>query len=297
MYEEVVYVLEGRGATEIWTPSKARKQIFEWQPGSVFSPPLNAYHRILNGSSAPALLLSANSGPPIMELFRSARFVFDCDFEFGDRYSADGRYFDPTVLTAEQVSGRAIYEGALLPDAVHCELPLDGQRGEGHRHFFVRLSGNFFSGFVASYPAGRYSKTHAHESGPILLCLAGRGYTLTWPRAAGTTPWKDGNGSAVIRQDYGPGGVVSAAPGGSDWFHAHFGTARDGLRVLAFLGAYPPRVFGAPGDDVAGMNMDIRKGGGTIEYRDEDPAIRDIFRRELDLSGASFDMPSRLFGD
>ena len=39
MYEEVCYVVQGRGSTEVWRDDKPeKKQMFEWQKGSLFSP-------------------------------------------------------------------------------------------------------------------------------------------------------------------------------------------------------------------------------------------------------------------
>jgi quercetin dioxygenase-like cupin family protein len=294
LFEEVFYVVEGRGATEVWADGQRGmpRHLFEWQGGSVFSVPLNAWHRLTNATREPALLLVATNAPPILELFRDLDFVFGTPHRFASRYQPDDlAFFEASDdVGTDDVTGRALKRGAVVPDAVTCELPYDGQRGSGHRRFGLELAGNVFKGFIAEYPPGRYSKIHAHESGPVLVCLAGAGYTLAWPKEAGTTPWRDGTENLVRRQDYRAGGIVSAAPGGAAWFHGHYGTSALGLRVMAFLGGYPPRVTGAPGDPVVSMNRDVNEGGQTIEYRDEDPEIARIFRASLE-AGATVDMP------
>ncbi|MGZ8434775.1 MAG: cupin, partial [Candidatus Binatia bacterium] len=119
--------------------------------------------------------------------------------------------------------------------------------------------------------------------------------TITWPGEAGTTPWKDGKGELVRRQDYKPGGIVSAAPGDAGWFHGHYGASKEPLRVLAFLGGFPRRVMGVPGVDWRGLNLDVKEGGSTIEYRDEDPYIRKMFEEQLAKEGAEFNMPEEAY--
>lgn len=296
LYEEVFYVLEGSGTTEVWLDGDEDPQLLEWRRNTVFSVPLNAWHRLVNGTDEPALVLVASNAPPVMQLFDDVDFVFGTPYHFRRRYDRSADYFQAwTELGTDETTGRALNAGAVVPDVVDCEVPLSGQRGEGHRHFYIRLCGNFFRGHVAEYPVGRYSKTHAHEAGPVLVCLAGTGYTLTWPKSAGTTPWQDGKADLVRRQDYQPGGLVSAAPGGADWFHAHFATSKQPLRVMAWLGGYPQRTEGAPGSLVVSRNEDLKLGGNTIEYRDEDPMVRQIFQKELEASGVVYDMPDSLF--
>jgi quercetin dioxygenase-like cupin family protein len=295
MYEEMYYVVDGRGSTEVWRDGlSAQKQIFEWQTGSLFSPPLNSWHRLVNASSSPVRLVVGTNAPPIMAMFRSEKFIFDNPFQFDDRYPERDDYFKPTELSIRPENGRHINLGNLIPDAISCELPLENHRGAGHRNFAWRLSGNTYIGFVAQYPPGRYSKAHYHPGGPVLICLRGKGYLVTWPKDAGIRPWENGKGHLVERQDYGECGVVSAAPGNGDWYHAHFGVSKEPFRVMAFLGGYPRNLVGAPGDEVS-YNLDQRRGGNSIEYRDEDPQIRRDYIAALKKEGAEFQMPDSLY--
>jgi quercetin dioxygenase-like cupin family protein len=296
LYEENFYVVEGRGQTEVWRDGSSKKQTFEWQKGSLFSAPMNTMHRLINSASTPALVLCVNNAPAIFNLLRSESAIFSNSAEFPDRYDEQEDYFKPIPeLARDTNSGRARSQGNLLPDILNCDLPLDQQRGVGHRHFGWRLANNSFQGFVAQYASGRYSKSHAHEGGPVLLCLRGSGYSITWPKEAGMHPYEDGKGDLVKRLDYSYGGIVSAAPGTSDWFHGHFGASKEGFRVCAFLGGFPRRVFGVPGEEQVAMNEDITKGGNTIEYHDEDPHIRKMFQDTLAKNGAKFEMPDDIY--
>jgi quercetin dioxygenase-like cupin family protein len=296
VYEEIFLVVEGRGSTEVWRDGSTKKQSFEWQTGSLFSPPLNTWHRLINAAaSSPALLLGVTNAPPVFTMYDNEDFIFNTPFHFASRYDERQDYFRPVMeLERTETSGRARSVSNLLPDILTCELPLDGQRGPGHRHFTWNLANNHFSGFIAQYPSGRYSKAHAHEGGPVLFCLRGKGYTITWPKSAGLRPWQAENADLVKRIDYGFGGIVSAAPGTADWYHAHFGVSKEPFRVIAFLGGFPRRYYGAPGDEVT-WNLDQREGGNTIEYRDEDPQVRKDFMAALTANGAKFEMPESAY--
>jgi len=63
LFEKIIFVVEGRGSTEVWLEGDKKRHTFEWQPGSLFSIPLNAWHRIVNAGSAPALLLAGTTAP------------------------------------------------------------------------------------------------------------------------------------------------------------------------------------------------------------------------------------------
>lgn len=293
MFEELFFVVEGSGRTEVWVENAAQ-DVVEWQPNSVFTVPLNAWHRHIGGPSGDALLVAGTNAPIFMQIVRNRDFIFNSDYVFEDRYRPGTGYYTPTSLKEHPHNKRALNSDPFIPDVTKVEIPLDGQRGAGYRHFELQMGGNFYHGWVGQYPAGRYSKAHAHESGPILFCLAGAGYTLAWPKALGIRPWESGHGDQVVRTDYGPGGIVSAAPGGADWFHAHFGASKAPFRAMAMSGGFPKRVAGKPGDDAV-ENQDLRQGGDTIGYADEDPMIRQMFKETLAKVGATFDMPDELY--
>src|SRR5207253_5425036 len=63
LYEKVICILRGFGATEVWSGNNGKKIQFEWQQGSLFAVPLNCTHRMINGSREPAIFLAVTSAP------------------------------------------------------------------------------------------------------------------------------------------------------------------------------------------------------------------------------------------
>ena len=181
-------VVEGRGATEVWLhrAGRAKKQTFEWQAGSLFSIPLNAHHRFINATSSPALILCGTSAPNIINLMDSMEFVFECPWNFTERYSGADDYFKPKDdIAPDPVRGLAMKRTNLVPDVVNCEMPLDNRRSPGYRRMEPHMGGQRFHLWVGQHENGRYSKAHKHESAAILICIKGKGYTYTWPETLG----------------------------------------------------------------------------------------------------------------
>jgi hypothetical protein len=69
--------------------------VFEWQKGSIFSIPLNCYHRVINASSARALIICGTTAPNMMNLLDSREFIFNCPHKFAERFSGAADYFKP----------------------------------------------------------------------------------------------------------------------------------------------------------------------------------------------------------
>ena len=296
LYEEVYYVFEGRGATEVWREGSDRKHTFEWQAGSLFAIPVNTNHRIINASSGPVVLVGGTTAPPIFNLFDNQQFIFDSDFAFNDRFDDSDDYFRPQdSIVADPLHERAMRVTNLIPDMATCELPLDNQRSPGYRRVIPQMANGRFYTFVGEHHSGRYSMAH-HPPGPgsvVLICINGSGYTLAWPQAATIRPWETGNGESVMRQDYRPGGMVVNNPGGTGWFHMHHSTGRQPLRLLVF-GGIPQGVgiqLRRQGETEVSGNLPIKMGGRSITYQEEDPYIREEYKRMLAIEGVEFDMP------
>ncbi|MEA2977067.1 MAG: hypothetical protein QOF19_2587 [Alphaproteobacteria bacterium] len=291
MYEKVVLVLDGRGTTEVWQEGQSKRHVFEWTKGSMFTIPLNANHRFVNAASAPALMLCGTSAPNVMNLLDNMDFIFNCPYAFKDRFSGADDFFKPNDdVVPDPIRGLAMRKTNLIPDVVNAELPLDNRRSPGYRRMEPQMANNRFYTWIGQHETGRYSKAHKHASAAVLICLKGGGYTYTWPESLGAQPWAAGKGEKVLRQDYEPGGMVSAAPMSGDWFHQHFGTSKEGLRVTAWHGPNNQRArkAGIPGEQLMDYGaIDLNKGGSAIPYHQEDPAIRKGFAEALKAQGVA----------
>ncbi len=300
MYEEIMVVVEGRGTVEIWADGQTKPHTFEWQRGSMFSIPLNTNHRIINAAgSAPALILVATTAPNVMNIFRDRDWIFNCANTFPSRFDGAADFFKAKDdIVPDPLRGLALRKSNFIPDIMNADLYLDNRRSPGYTRVEPHMANNVFYGFVGEHKTGRYSKAHAHMSAAILVCLKGKGYTYTWPRSEGMTPWKDGKLENVYRQDYEPVGLVTAAPYGGDWFHAHFGISKEPLRLIGWYGPNNHRKdkAGVPGEkDTDEGAIDVTEGGTAIPYWLEDPFLRKEYEETLAKEGVKSSMGDELY--
>ena len=129
MYEEIFLVVEGRGTTEVWLEGDRKKHVFEWQKGSMFSIPMNAWHRLVNATSGGALLLAGTTAPNVLNMINNVDAVFNNPFVFRDRFSGADDFFKPKDdIEPDPVRGLAMRRTNFIPDIVNCELPLVNRR-------------------------------------------------------------------------------------------------------------------------------------------------------------------------
>lgn len=264
LFEEIIYVLEGHGATEVET--SAGPQRFEWGTGSVFSLPINTRHRFVNDGSVRARLAAATDLPLTMKVFRNERFIFGTEFEFSERgrrpetYRGEGRL----ILVRDH---RHMWETGLVGDLRSFDKLQDSpSRGQESLNVMLVLADSTLNAGVSEIGPASYKKAHRHEDGTVILQLSGRGYTTYWEedgRSRGRVDWHHG---------------VLHGPPDRLW-HQHFNVSDEPARYLAVT-------FGSLRYPVTRERLSLidhswaQRSSWQIEYEDEDPRIRAGFETE-----------------
>ena len=88
LYEKVIYILQGEGVAEIQQRDRVPHNLL-WRAGSLFSPPMNTLHRLMNHANEPALFLAVTTAPMALDHYHNEQFVFNSDFSFNDRYDGE----------------------------------------------------------------------------------------------------------------------------------------------------------------------------------------------------------------
>ncbi len=289
MYEEVICILSGHGAMEVWRENN-RKHMFEWAPWCLFAPPLNSWHRMINGGREPARFLAATNAPMIMDVFHNEEFVFQCPFWFSDRYSEQEDFFSVGKKRYEK-GMQHIWETNFIPDVRSAAVDLRDVKGSGVHITQFELAGNELIGHLAQWPAGKYHKAHYHGPGAILLGLQSSGYVILWDKELGIRPYESGNGDKVVEIKWHAGSLY-CPPGG--WFHQHFNAGPEPARHLALRYGSRLQPIGfkiAAQRREDGVYIDVKEGGTLIHYEDEDPEIRRRYEAELKEKGVPCQMP------
>jgi mannose-6-phosphate isomerase-like protein (cupin superfamily) len=279
LYEEVAYVLSGRGATSVWI-GDGPKQTFEWKAGSLFTIPLNAMYQHFNASGdEPARYLAVTTAPPMMRWFNDIDFIFNNDHVFTGRHGSGsaGDFSGGGKL----YSGR-VWSSSFLPNVPDMPLYSWEGRGAGGINTMFEMAGNTMKGHVSEFPVGTYKKGHRHGPGAHLLILSGdAGYSLTWTEE---------DMSDVSKVDWQVGSMVVVPSAGC--YHQHFNTGSRRARYLAVgygANGEAPALF-APHAGSGVADVSLKEGGMQVEYEDEHPMVLDRFEEECLKHGATPEM-------
>ena len=267
VYEEMIYILSGRGSTQVWYDER-RKASFEWGPGSLFGVPINANYRIFNSSGVqPARYASVTNAPTIISLFHNNGFVFNNAYQFEDRFGGDSDYF---AQEGTLHRGRTL-ETNFVPNVHTIQLHDWKARGGGGTNVMIELAQNSMGAHVSQFRPGTYKKAHRHGPGAHVIILDGVGFSLLWRE--GEADWQ--------KCDWRPGAVVVPP---ENWFHEHFNSGPEPARYLALR--FTGRHYKQRGAfQSAEADVSVKQGGAQIEYEDEDPRIHALFERELAANG------------
>ncbi|MFC1905339.1 cupin domain-containing protein [Chloroflexota bacterium] len=290
LYEELIYILSGNGTTTVWVNGRD-KQSFEWQEGSLFSPPLNTWHQHSNAQSdRPAKYIGVTRAPAMMNLFHDLDFIFNNDFVFKDRYNGTENYFSSQGEVIEDLveGNRKIWDSNFIPDCRNLELAYYTKRGGLSANMFLELSNGMMSAHVSELSGGAYLRAHYHGAGDPHLFLSGQGYALIWPEAGGIMA----EGVERIRIDLQKNSLFVAP---ERWFDQRFSTGKEPLKYLAFHTEQSVKYAGLRKGYEGTKSVKI--GGTQIDYEDEDPEIRRLFKEELARTGVSWRMSQYFPGE
>jgi hypothetical protein len=272
IFEALVYGVSGLGRTVVRAPESPEVTV-EWGTHSLLSPPLNTLYSHQNRDSAkPLRLLMVSNAPLVLSLYHNERFVFDNPVVFEDRFAGQPDFF---AAGGRHLGGR-VWRTNFVPDVSRFALIDWVRRGSGAKSFHLSMADNTMACHLSEFAVGTYKKGHRHGPGAHVIILAGEGYSLLWEE-----------GKERQRVDWRPGSMFSPPEW---WYHQHFNTGAAPARYLALRrGGSPehPLRLGMTG----GRGNNEEAGAEQIEYENEDPAIREMYVRELAARGLELRMP------
>lgn len=270
LYEEIVYVATGIGATVIRDES-GEEQVFEWSKDSLFCLPRNAQYKHINASSDEPVRLVSNTDLPVL-----TRMIGDYHhiFEHGKPARDIGGGYDEDGELSIIEGVPAVWEANFIPDISKFDQLVDyeARGGSGTNVKFRFPHAQTLWAHMSEFDIGQYKKAHKHGPGANLLVISGEGFSLMWP---------PGQFDEHIRVDWSPGSLVVPP---AHYYHQHFNTTNKRSRYLAM---HPPNVLPRGPADV--FNPKTPK--NQIEYHQEDPRIREIFEEALAEKGLESQMP------
>jgi len=275
MFEAVIFVLQGQGATTIWNEG-GKRHTLEWQAGSLFSPPLNSWYQHFNAQGdSPVRLLALTDAPVIVNRYRNLDFVFNNPFVFSDRYQGGADQWGKGGRYLEGIKRGRVWESNFIANLWDFQPKEYKERGGDNRTTLFEFVDNTMSAHLSEFPPGKYKKAHRHGAGAHIVVLTGSGYSLLW---------EEGKEDERQRVEWGP---MSMFVPPIQRFHQHFNPGAEPARYVALK----PWGFKFKVEDLKDTGEDVKKGGAQIEYEDQGPEIHRIFVEECRSRGGEVRMP------
>jgi mannose-6-phosphate isomerase-like protein (cupin superfamily) len=277
--DEVVYVLDGRGLTTIWSDHSSAKRRFEWQQHSMFVLPHGCHHQFSNMQGGkPVRLLHYSYLPLALSAVPDPDYFFNSPYSSPDGLSNQEELYSEAKLVQmsesdESLGLRAFWYGNFFPDMQAWDkLDANVRRGAGGRSVYIQFPDSEVTAHMSVFPAQTYKKAHRHGPGRAIIIPAGAGYSVMWEEGKEkiVCPWHE----------------CSMLTPPDRWFHQHFNAGASTARYLAL---HPPMQFHGHAEKIEDRAKD------QIEYTDEDPWIRKKFAEELGQRGVTSLMPDEAY--
>lgn len=266
VYDEMVYILAGRGSTTVWYEGKP-KNSFEWHAGSLFAIPLNARYQHFNlDGSEPVRYMAVTTAPLILNIYRNDDFVFNNPATFPERYDSREDFFSARFAMREtgfRETGvddikvaftNFVFDIDAIPS--HKSARAAGANG---RQFRMGPNG-YMSAHSTTIPGRTFSTVHRHGPGFHVLWLRGEGYALMWPEAG-----------EKVQLHWGPGSIIVPP---TMWWHHWAVLSPEPAQDLAL---HPPRDMRS-NEMGAGVMISTREGGNMVMVEDFPPDLDEEIR-------------------
>lgn len=277
LYEEVVLVMSGTGATSIYHEGK--EQTFEWSEGDYFVIPLNVAFQHFNTTDESTRFLALTAAPLVWNYFHDHDFIFKNPYSFTSRFRGEEDYFNPSATRTYrgQTLGH-VMEANFVRDIINVGLAPRPERGKASTNLYFQGGESTLIAHASEMPVGSYKKAHRHlATGWFGLILKGRGFTLAWKEDSRHYS----KASDRRRYDWHDWCVLGYP---DPYYHQHFNTSSGPSRYFAIhFGSqkFPGLVW----VDHWKVQVSQQEGGDQVEYRDEDPVVFEMFKEELDKHG------------
>jgi hypothetical protein len=215
--------------------------------------------------------------PAVLNLFHNENFVFNNPGVFPEREGSQKHFAGEGDFIPVR-PGKHMWETNFLPDASRFKLHDWSARGAGAAHIQLILADGVLHSHISEMPVGTYKKAHRHSPDVHIYIISGEGYSLLFYEGD-----KD-----LVRVDWRPGWVF-APP--DMMFHQHFNSGTEPVRYIAFTqGSVRYPLTDHMRKIYAKIDVDVKKGGNQIEYRDQDPRVHRMFVDELAKKGLAVKM-------
>jgi quercetin dioxygenase-like cupin family protein len=270
MYDAIMYVMRGQGATTIWQEGEPKRTV-EWHEGSLLAIPLNAWHQEFNNSGTePCRMLFGTNMAHVINFYNNLDFVFNCPVSFTDRYSFKvEKYFDYRKHWTLRM-----LETNFLPDIRNFSLDAYPERGGRTAIMRLAMSNVNLGMHVMSVSEGTYATAHRHPAGAHVIVIEGTGYELLFMP-----------GEESERQKVDASAYAVVAPKLNE-FHQHFNSGKGEYKMLAFRGTGLRYGWGGSYDPArTAQSKDPYQMSFMISPDKEDPIIREEYYKELAKNG------------